>query len=89
LKKRTLGIQHTLQMFLVAWLRAATRSEVEHEMHDANEFHFEGLRAAGEEIPQSRSGKIMETVKKLLRAVLSWPVRLFPNSPSFPTKRSG
>ena len=34
---------------------AATRSEVEREMHDAIEFHIEGLRAAGEEIPQPRS----------------------------------
>jgi len=69
---------------------AATRSDVEREMHDAMEFHIEGLRAAGEEISKSRSGKIMETVKKLLQAILSWPVRLFPNSSSsFPTKRSG
>jgi predicted RNase H-like HicB family nuclease len=34
---------------------ASTRSEVEHEMHDAIEFHIEGLRAAGEEIPKPRS----------------------------------
>jgi predicted RNase H-like HicB family nuclease len=34
---------------------AATRSEVEREMHDAIEFHIEGLRAAGEEIPRPRS----------------------------------
>jgi len=34
---------------------AATRFEVEREMHDAIEFHIEGLRAAGEEIPKPRS----------------------------------
>jgi len=34
---------------------AATRSGVEREMHDAIEFHIEGLRAAGEEIPTPRS----------------------------------
>jgi predicted RNase H-like HicB family nuclease len=34
---------------------AAARSEVEREMHDAIEFHIEGLRAAGEEIPKPRS----------------------------------
>ena len=34
---------------------AATRPEVEREMHDAIEFHIEGLRAAGEEVPTPRS----------------------------------
>jgi predicted RNase H-like HicB family nuclease len=34
---------------------ASTRSEVEREMHDAIEFHIEGLRAAREEIPKPRS----------------------------------
>ena len=34
---------------------AATRPEVEREMHDAIEFHIEGLRAAGEEIPTPTS----------------------------------
>ena len=34
---------------------APTRSEVEREMHDAIEFHIEGLRAAGEEVPKPRS----------------------------------
>ena len=34
---------------------AATRCEVEREMHDAIEFHIEGLRAAGEEVPKPRS----------------------------------
>jgi predicted RNase H-like HicB family nuclease len=34
---------------------AATRSEVEREMHDAIEFHIEGLRAAGEDVPKPRS----------------------------------
>ena len=34
---------------------AAARSEVEREMHDAIEFHIEGLRAAGEAIPTPRS----------------------------------
>ena len=34
---------------------AATRPEVEREMHDAIEFHIEELRAAGEEIPRPRS----------------------------------
>jgi predicted RNase H-like HicB family nuclease len=29
----------------------ATRGEVEREMHDAIEFHIEGLRVAGESIP--------------------------------------
>jgi predicted RNase H-like HicB family nuclease len=33
----------------------STRSEVEREMHDAIEFHIEGLRAAGEEVPTPRS----------------------------------
>jgi predicted RNase H-like HicB family nuclease len=30
---------------------APTRSEVKREMHDAIEFHIEGLRAAGEDVP--------------------------------------
>lgn len=30
----------------------STRAEVEREMHDAIEFHIEGLRRAGEQIPQ-------------------------------------
>lgn len=34
---------------------ASKRSEVEREMHDAIEFHIEGLREAGEEIPKPRS----------------------------------
>jgi predicted RNase H-like HicB family nuclease len=34
---------------------ASTRPEIEREMHDAIEFHIEGLRAAGEEIPKPRS----------------------------------
>ena len=33
----------------------STRSEVEREMHDAIEFHIEGLRAVGEEVPTPRS----------------------------------
>ncbi|PYL24371.1 MAG: hypothetical protein DMF37_07645 [Verrucomicrobia bacterium] len=33
----------------------ATRDEVEREMHDAIEFHIEGLRAAGESVPAPRS----------------------------------
>lgn len=32
-----------------------TREEVEREMHDAIEFHIEGLRLAGEDIPEPRS----------------------------------
>jgi predicted RNase H-like HicB family nuclease len=32
-----------------------TRAEVESEMHDAIEFHIDGLRQAGEAIPESRS----------------------------------
>lgn len=32
-----------------------TREEVEREMHDAVEFHIEGLRLAGETIPEPRS----------------------------------
>jgi predicted RNase H-like HicB family nuclease len=32
-----------------------TRAEVEREMHDAIEFHVEGLRLAGEQIPAPRS----------------------------------
>lgn len=32
-----------------------TREEVEREMHDAVEFHIEGLRLAGEKIPQPQS----------------------------------
>ena len=34
---------------------AATRPDVEREMHDAIEFHIDGLRAAGEEVPKPRS----------------------------------
>jgi predicted RNase H-like HicB family nuclease len=33
----------------------ATRDEVEREMHDAIEFHIEGLRAAGESVPAPHS----------------------------------
>jgi predicted RNase H-like HicB family nuclease len=33
----------------------ASREEVQHEMHDAIEFHIEGLRLAGEPIPEPRS----------------------------------
>jgi predicted RNase H-like HicB family nuclease len=32
-----------------------TRPGVEREMHDAIEFHIEGLRLAGEDVPQPRS----------------------------------
>ena len=32
-----------------------TREEVEREMHDAVEFHIDGLRLAGEAIPSPRS----------------------------------
>ena len=32
-----------------------TRAEVESEMHDAIEFHIEGLRLAGEPVPEARS----------------------------------
>ena len=32
-----------------------TREEVEHEMHDAIEFHIEGLRLADEPVPMPRS----------------------------------
>jgi predicted RNase H-like HicB family nuclease len=32
-----------------------TRPEVEQEMHDAIEFHIEGLRLAGEPVPKPRS----------------------------------
>jgi predicted RNase H-like HicB family nuclease len=34
---------------------ARRRKEVEREMHDAIEFHIEGLRLAGEQIPEPRS----------------------------------
>ena len=33
----------------------ATREETENEMHDAIEFHIEGLRMAGEPVPEPRS----------------------------------
>ena len=33
----------------------ATRAEVESEMHDAIEFHIEGLRLADEPVPMPRS----------------------------------
>ena len=33
----------------------ATRQEIEQEMHDAIEFHIEGLRLAGEPVPEPRS----------------------------------
>ncbi len=33
----------------------ATRAEVETEMHDAIEFHIDGLRQLGESIPAPRS----------------------------------
>ena len=32
-----------------------TRDEVEREMHEAIEFHIEGLRLAGEPVPEPRS----------------------------------
>ncbi len=32
----------------------STRKEVEQEMHDAIEFHVEGLRLAGEEVPDAK-----------------------------------
>ena len=32
-----------------------SRAEVEREMHDAIEFHIEGLRLAGEPVPEPRS----------------------------------
>jgi predicted RNase H-like HicB family nuclease len=32
-----------------------TREEVEREMHDAIEFHIEGMRLAGEPVPEPRS----------------------------------
>lgn len=32
-----------------------TREEVEREMHDAVEFHIEGMRLAGEQIPEPHS----------------------------------
>jgi predicted RNase H-like HicB family nuclease len=32
-----------------------TREEIESEMHDAIEFHIEGLRLAGEPVPEPRS----------------------------------
>jgi predicted RNase H-like HicB family nuclease len=32
-----------------------SRKEVEQEMHDAIEFHIEGLRLAGEEVPEPQS----------------------------------
>jgi predicted RNase H-like HicB family nuclease len=32
-----------------------TREEVKREMHDAIQFHIEGLRLAGENIPEPRS----------------------------------
>ncbi len=34
---------------------AATREEVEKEMHDAIEFHLEGLRLEGQPVPMPRS----------------------------------
>lgn len=34
---------------------AHTREEIEREMHDAIEFHVEGLRLAGEPVPEPRS----------------------------------
>jgi predicted RNase H-like HicB family nuclease len=33
----------------------ATREEVEREMQDAMEFHIEGLRLAGEQVPEPRA----------------------------------
>ena len=33
----------------------ASREEVEREMHEAIEFHIEGLRLAGEPVPEPRS----------------------------------
>jgi predicted RNase H-like HicB family nuclease len=32
-----------------------TRAQVEAEMHDAMEFHIEGLRRAGEPVPEPKS----------------------------------
>jgi predicted RNase H-like HicB family nuclease len=41
---------------LPGWIATATtRAEVEREMHDATEFHIDGLRLAGEAIPEPRS----------------------------------
>lgn len=34
---------------------ARTREEVEREMREAIEFHIEGLRLAGEQVPEPRS----------------------------------
>jgi len=34
---------------------AGTREQIEREMHDAIEFHIEGLRIAGEPVPEPRS----------------------------------
>ena len=34
---------------------AATRSDVEREIDDAIEFHIEGLRVAGEDVPSARA----------------------------------
>jgi len=31
------------------------REEVEHEMYEAVEFHIEGMRLAGEQVPRPRS----------------------------------
>ena len=33
----------------------STREKVEREMHDAIEFHIEGLRLAGEKVPEPQS----------------------------------
>ena len=33
----------------------ATREEVQREMHEAIEFHIEGLRLAGDPVPEPRS----------------------------------
>ncbi len=33
----------------------STREEVEHEMHDAVQFHIEGLRLSGHPVPEARS----------------------------------
>ena len=32
-----------------------TREEIEREMHEAIEFHIEGMRLAGEQVPRPRS----------------------------------
>ena len=47
----------------------ATREEVEKEMHDAIEFHLEGLRLEGQPVPVPRSADLRPKRSTLARSL--------------------